>query len=92
MPHSKPRTQTVMYDLIQQIRNTFPFNLSEEELCTSCSHGCPKKLLEYIDMECEDWQLRLDNGEIPDFGDLQQLGKTSSKLHNILKKNNLIGK
>jgi hypothetical protein len=90
MHHSKPRTHAVMRDLIQQVRDTFPFNLSEEELCNSCSHGCPKKLLEYIDMECEDWQLRLDNGEVPDFGDIQRFGKTSIKIHKVLQKNGLL--
>ncbi len=90
MHHSKPRTQAVMHQLIQQVRDTFPFGLSEEELCTGCSHGCPKKLLEYIDMECEDRLSRLDKGEVPDFGDIQHFAKTSIKIHNVLKKNGLV--
>jgi hypothetical protein len=87
----KPKTTVVMSNIIQQIRTTFPFAMTEQELCAdTCSYGCPKKLLEYIDMEISGWELRLENGEIPNFGDIQKLSKTGEKIYGVLKKNNLV--
>ena len=80
-----------MREIIQQIRDTFPFELGEEELCTdTCSYGCPLKLLEYIDMEITAWEERLDDGEVPNFGDLQKLARSGKKIHRVLKKNGLV--
>ncbi len=74
----KPKTDVVMLDIIQQIKTTFPFAMSEQELCAeTCSYGCPKKLLEYIHTEITKWEQCLENGEIPNFRDIQKLSKTS---------------
>jgi hypothetical protein len=87
----KPKTPVVMLDLIQQVRSVFPFAMTKEELCAeTCSYGCPQKLLEYIDMEFTDWEQRISNGEIPCFGDIQKVSKSSKKIYTILKKNNLV--
>jgi len=87
----KPKTPVAMLDLIQQVRSVFPFAMTKEELCAeTCSYGCPQKLLEYIDMEFTDWEQRINNGEIPCFGDIQKVSKSSKKIYTILKKNNLV--
>ena len=87
----KPKTPVVMLDLIQQVRSIFPFAMTKEELCAgTCSYGCPHKLLEYIDMEFTEWELRIKNGDIPNFGNIQKVSNTSKKIYTILKKNNLV--
>jgi hypothetical protein len=87
----KPKTEVVMADIIQQIRENFPFDISEEELCAeTCGYGCAKKLLEYMEMEITEWQQRLANHEIPNFRDIQKLSKTGCKIYRILGKNNLV--
>ncbi len=87
----KPKTPVVMRNIIQQIRSTFPFAMPEDKLCAkTCSYGCPKKLLEYMSMEIDQWEQRLKNGEIPNFNDIQKITKTSKKIYTILKKNNLV--
>jgi hypothetical protein len=87
----KPRTPVVMSNIIRQVRAAFPFEMTEQELCAeTCSYGCPKKLLEYIDMELTDWEQRLVKGEIPSFGDIQKLTKTSKNIYRVLKKNNIV--
>lgn len=87
----KPNTRVVMRNIIQQIRDNFPFSMSEEELCAeTCSYGCSLKLLEYIDQEITDWEQRLDEGEIPNFGDIEKLSKSSRKIYKVLEKNNLV--
>ena len=37
----KPKTTVVMRNIIQQVRDNFPFAMTEKELCAeTCSHGC----------------------------------------------------
>jgi len=68
----KPKTTVVMSNIIKQVRATFSLTMTEQELCAdTCSYGCPKKLMEYIDMEITDWEQRFENGEIPNFGDIK---------------------
>ncbi|MDD5393171.1 MAG: hypothetical protein PHE17_09150 [Thiothrix sp.] len=87
----KPKTTVVMRNIIQQIRENFPFAMSEQELCAeTCSHGCSMKLLEYMDMEITEWEQRLDNGEVPNLGDIQKLSKSSTKIYQTLEKNQLV--
>lgn len=88
----KPRTDVVMLNIIQQIKDTFPFSLTEDELCgDTCSNGCAKNLLEYLYMEITDWEERLKDGYIPNFKDIQKITKTSKKIYRALEKNNLVG-
>ncbi|MGD2118285.1 MAG: hypothetical protein PVG66_08000 [Chromatiales bacterium] len=83
-----------MHNLIQQVRQVIPFDLPEARVCSphgeSCI-GCPQKLLEYLEMELDNWQDRLQQGEVPNFGDLDKLAKSSKKIHAIMVKNGLIG-
>jgi len=88
----KPRTDVVMSDIINKIKATFPFAMGEEELCgDTCSHGCALKLLEFMYMEISEWEERLEDGEIPNFKDIQKITKTSKKIYKVLEKNNLVG-
>ena len=87
----KPKTEVVIVNIIQQIRDAFPFDVSEEELCAdTCSCGCPKKLLEYMEMEITEWEKRLENGDTTNFRDIEKLSKTGKNIYRVLEKNNLI--
>jgi hypothetical protein len=87
----KPDTRTAMYDLIRQVRENIPFDLPETDFCADSCKGCSIKLLEYLRSEIEGWEERLEQGEIPDFGDINQLAKSSRKIHDVLKENGLVG-
>jgi hypothetical protein len=41
-------------------------------------------------LEIADWEQRLENGEIPNFRDIQKLEKTGRKIYRVLEKNNLV--
>jgi hypothetical protein len=87
----KPKTTVVMRNIIQQVRDNFPFAMTEKELCAeTCSHGCSIKLLAHIDQEITEWEQRLDNGEIPNVGDIQKLSTLSQKIYKVLEKNHLV--
>lgn len=89
----KPKTPVVMPNIIKEVRDNLPFDMSEDELCAeTCSHGCPKNFLEFSDSELEDWDQRLQDGKNPNFHDIQKLNKTSQKIYKVLEKNHLVKK
>ena len=65
-------------------------DLSPETVCADECRGCSIKLIEYIAMELENWEYRLDDGVVPDFGDLKKLARSSSKIYRALVKNGLV--
>ena len=86
----KPSCHNAMQSLLAQIRRTLPFELDPSQLCNGPCQGCPKKLLEFIDMELCEWEQRLAVGEEPTFGDLHKLAKRAKKIHRVLDNNGLI--
>ena len=86
----KPDTTTVMRDLVDRIRQTMPFDEPDTWICKGTCHGCSLKLLEYLDMELEDIEHRLDGGDVPNFGDLNKLVKTAKKIYIALYNNGLV--
>ena len=85
----KPDTSTAMRELIRQVREALPFDAAESQICAGPCHGCPQKLLTYLDTELDDWERRLDAGDKPDFADLSRLAKTSRRVQGVLEKNGL---
>lgn len=79
-----------MRQLIDQVRAVIPFGLPEEALCGDACQGCSSKLLLYLETELDEWEVRLANGEVPDFGDLSRLAKKSRKIAQVLRRNGLL--
>ena len=90
MTMRKPSTTQAMGELIVQVRHQIPFEIPTEQLCNGPCRGCPKKLLEFLDMELEEWEQRLDGNEQPLLGDVQRLAKRSRKIYCSLQKNGLV--
>ena len=88
----KPDTRTAMQALINEVRQTIPFDTPEAVMCSddSSCQGCSLKLLEFLSMELDNWQQKLEDGEVPNFGDLQKLGKSSRAVYKVLEKNGLV--
>ena len=86
----KPDTSTAMQNLINEVRATMPFDAGEAQLCADSCNGCSLKLLEFLDMELQDWEQKLQDGVVPSFGDIHKMGKTCKKIYMVLKKNGLI--
>ena len=79
-----------MRSLIRQVRSALPFDLAPTEVCGDECRGCSIKLLEYLAMELDNWEYRLDEGAVPNFGDLDRLARSSRKIYRALQKNGLI--
>jgi hypothetical protein len=86
----KPNRATAMTNLIVQVREDFPFTLPQAQICAGKCVGCPKKLLELVDMELCDWESRLTNSELPLLGDITRLGKLCKNVRRGLVRNNLL--
>ena len=86
----KPDTRTAMRHLIGQIRKAIPFDLPAEEICGDSCQGCSSKLLIYLESELDAWEIRLADGAIPNFGDLNRLAKQSRKIYRALEANGLL--
>ena len=86
----KPDRTTAMRQLILQVRTAMPFDLPEANLCSGKCNGCSQKLLDYLDTELDDWEYRLKDGDVPDFGEIQRIAKTSKKIYKILERNDLV--
>ena len=82
----KPRTTEVMRSIIRQARSALPLDLSPDEVCADECRGCSIKLVEYIAMEIDNWEYRLDEGAVPTFRDLDKLGRSCTKIHRALQK------
>jgi len=90
MPDKKPGRTVAMKHLIQQVRTAMPFDLPEANLCSGKCNGCSQKLLDYLDIELESWESRINEGEVPDFGEIQRIARTSKKIYKVLEKNDLV--
>jgi hypothetical protein len=86
----KPNTTEAMRNLIREVKTTLPLDLSPVDVCSDECRGCSIKLIEYIAMELENWEGRLQEGDIPDFRDLNRLAKSSKKIYSALLKNGLV--
>lgn len=86
----KPDTHTAMHNLIQEVRSKIPFDMPETQVCSGKCNGCSLKLLEFLDMELVEWEMRLKNGEKPNFGDLHYVSKVSQKIYKVLVRNDLV--
>jgi hypothetical protein len=86
----RPRTTQAMRNLILEVRTALPLDVSPDEICTDECRGCSIKLIDYIAMEMDYWEYRLDDGVIPTFGDLDKLARSCKKIYRALLKNGLV--
>jgi len=68
----KPDTLTAMKLLITRTRESIPLGTPEAQICSESCRICSKKLLDYLSNQLEEWDYRLEQGDIPSFGDLQK--------------------
>ena len=79
-----------MQQLIEQVRESLPFDTPQGYVCADECKGCSLKLLEFLDMELMEWEDRLLQGEVPSLGDVQHVAKISQKIYKVLDKNGVI--
>lgn len=78
-----------MRHLIQQIRSELPFDLPQSRICNGPCQGCSVKLLDYMENELLNWEMRLAGGEQPGFAELSGLAKSARRIKKALERNGL---
>lgn len=86
----KPDCNTAMLNLITSVRADFPFTVPEANICGISCIGCPKKLLELVDTELCEWEVKINNGDTPKLGEISRLAKLCKNVRRGLKRNNLV--
>ncbi len=79
-----------MGELIAQIKTTIPFDLPESYICSGRCNGCSLKLLDFLELQLEEWEDRLLTGEQPNFGDLKKLARIARQVHRVMDRNDLL--
>ncbi|TPH13414.1 hypothetical protein [Litorilituus lipolyticus] len=86
----KPDCTSAMRNLIKEVRDDFPFNVPDANICGISCVGCPKKLLEIVDTELCEWEVKLDENITPKLGEISRLGKLCKNVRRGLKRNGLV--
>lgn len=88
----KPDRVTAMKNIIQQVKQELPLNDPQHFVCGpkgSCI-GCPKKQLEIIDCELSYWESAIDNGDVPQLGDISRFAKLCKNVRRGLVRNKIL--
>ncbi len=86
----KPSVANAMQGLIDRIRDEFPFERPEAQICSGPCQGCSLKLLAFLESELDAWEFRLAQGEKPGLADLSHLMRTGRKVGRVLAKAGLM--
>jgi len=86
----KPRTREAMQALLYSIEQNLPLYAPESSICQNKCLGCPKKMMQFIEGEYEYWQQMLADEETPTLGDIQNLARSTKKIHKVLRSNGII--
>ncbi|WP_019614258.1 hypothetical protein [Psychromonas ossibalaenae] len=88
----KPDRKTAMLHIIEMVKDDFPFDDPDRQICGTSCVGCPKKLLELIETEIMHWESVIDRGEVPDFGEISRFAKLCKNVRRGLVRNGLVEK
>ena len=86
----KPDTSTAMRQLIVGVRKRIPFAQTGITECPDSCQGCSVKLLEFLYLELDRWEGRLNAGDRPGLADISRLAATSRKIYRTLQRNGLV--
>ncbi len=89
---AKPDRSTAMRQIIDQVREAFPFDAPDAYICGTTCHGCPKKLLEIVESEIIHWEYALENGDQPTFDEIDRFAKLCRNVRRGLVRNGILEK
>ncbi len=90
--NKKPDRRSAMLNIINLVRDDFPFYAPESQICGDTCVGCPKKLLELVEMEVIEWEFKLDRGEVPAFDEIDRFAKLCKNVRRSLVRNDVLSK
>ena len=88
--NKKPDRKTAMLNIIELVRDDFPFNAPESQVCGDTCVGCPKKLLALVEAEIEYWESSLEQGELPNLTEVARFGKLCKNVRRSLVRSGVV--
>lgn len=79
-----------MRDFLRQARAGLPLGLAADDICNDDCRGCSMKLIEYLASEIDNWEYRLDQGDVPSFRDLDRFARSATRIRRVLARNGLV--
>ena len=86
----KPDRKSAMQNIITLVRADFPFDAPDAQICGDTCVGCPKKLLELVEIEIMHWESEIENGESPTFDDISGFAKLCKNIRRGLVRNGVM--
>lgn len=86
----KPDCKTAMLNIILLVKEDFPFDDPDIQICGDSCVGCPKKLLELVEIEIMHWEAVLARGETPNLGEISRFAKLCKNVRRGLLRNGLV--
>ncbi|PKH04493.1 hypothetical protein CXF72_00795 [Psychromonas sp. MB-3u-54] len=86
----KPDCKTAMLNIITLVKEYFPFEDSNINICGDTCVGCPKKSIELVETEIMHWESALACGETPTFKDISGFAKLCKNVRRGLVRNGLL--
>lgn len=86
----KPDRATAMLNIIELVKDDFPFDDPNRQICGDDCVGCPKKLLELVETEIIYWENNIVHGELPTFKEISRFAKLCKNVRRGLLRNNLV--
>lgn len=89
-PMQKPDRKTAMVNLIALAKQELPFDAPESKICGDSCVGCPKKLLELVEIEIIHWEHMIDHDELPNLTEISRFGKLCKNVRRGLVRNGIL--
>lgn len=88
----KPDRITAMQEIINAVKAEFPLYQEDTFRCgpVNTCIGCPKKLMDMVDIELTYWEGQIKEGVAPDFGEIARFGKMCKNIRRALVRNGRI--
>ena len=86
----KPDRNSAMQNIITLVRADFPFDAPDAQICGDTCVGCPKKLLELVEIEIMHWESEIESGEPPTFDDISRFAKLCKNIRRGLVRNGVM--
>jgi len=88
--NKKPNRKTAMLNIIELVKNDFPFDDESVQVCGDTCVGCPKKLLELVETEIQYWEHAIEQEELPNLTEIARFAKLCKNVKRGLVRNGIL--
>ena len=79
-----------MLNIINLVKDDFPFEDPSVQICGDTCVGCPKKLLELVESEIMHWEYVIEQDELPNLTEISRFAKLCKNVRRGLVRNGIL--